>query len=333
MKPAVMLLLLALPATALCQYTYKNLRVDFLSSPASQKAYTFENLRLYPVYAQQGFRQAFKEVGSYTALPSALQQKKVRITERGNGGTVNTLVIENLSSDTVMVVCGDVVKGGQQDRIVEQDLVLAPRSGKQQLKVYCVESGRWSAPPPPARSGSRSTRSDDKRETPAEFNGHFNKGSMGLRKVVEKEKSQGKVWSKVADINMENKTSTSTQTYTALTNSTQYRQKEQRYLSHFRNLFRNDSNVIGVVVVSGNKVLGCDLFATPRLFASQFESLLHSYVSEAIVSGRPVTTTTETVKAYVDKLLTDEAGQARVLREKGNAFVNKGKKLRVSSYD
>ena len=75
------------------------------------------------------------------------------------------------------------------------------------------------------------------------------------------------------------------------------------------------------------------MFATPTLFKSQFQSLLHSYATEAIISGKPVTVTAPVVKAYMDQLLGDETRQQSTLKQKGNAFVEKGKKLRVSSFD
>ncbi len=146
---------------------------------------------------------------------------------------------------------------------------------------------------------------------------------MSLRKVVEKDKEQAKVWSNVEEINMKNKTTTSTITYTAITNSADFSKSLNAYLQFFKNKFVADSNVIGVVVVSGNKVLGCDMFATPALFSSQFQSLLHSYATETIISGKPVTATATVVKAYMDKLLGNETTQQSTLKQKGTAFVER----------
>ena len=39
-----------------------------------------------------------------------MQKKKVKITEKDNSGTVNSLSIENVSSDTIIIITGDVVK-------------------------------------------------------------------------------------------------------------------------------------------------------------------------------------------------------------------------------
>jgi len=325
MKHITLAILLAQPFIALSQYTYQNLQVNYLETGNTAQNYTYQNLRLYPIYAKQSFTTTFKSVGKYMTLQEAIAKNKVKITENSNSGEVNNLKIENISTDTIIVITGDVVKGGKQDRIINSDLLLQPKSGKKDLPVYCVESGRWSS-----GSGAYSSRNYT---APAEFKGYYNKGSMGLRKVVEKEKDQSKVWEKVDQINTDNKTSNSTKTYTALTNSADFTKKLDKYIGFFKTRFAAEPTVIGVVVVSGNKVLGCDMFATHDLFIQQYESLLHSYATEAILNGKPVTASPAIVKAYMDKLLNDERTQQQTLKEKGNSFTDKGKKLRVSSFD
>lgn len=338
MKPAAFVLLWALPFFCLSQYTYKNLHVDFLTNPLSLKNNTYGNLRLYPVFATDDFRKAIGNVGSYTALQDAIQKKKVKITEKDNSGSVNNLTIENLSKDTIIVICGDVVKGGQQDRIIEDDLVLLPRSGKINLKVFCVESGRWtrvqqSEGLADANISEVQVRQDAAvADQPAEFKSYYSKGTMSLRKVVEKEKDQTQVWAKVEEINEKNKTKTSTSTYTAISRSDSFNIKLDGYLKFYADKLTNP-NIIGVIIVTGNKVLGCDLFATNAMFRGQYRSLLHSYATEAILNGAPVTIAAATVKSYADGIFKDEATQQKTLKQKGTAFVSGGKKLRISSFD
>jgi hypothetical protein len=324
MKFTLAAILLAMPFLCFSQYTYKNLSVNFLESKTDAANYTYDNLRLYPIYAKQTFKTEFKSLGKYTTLQQAIAANKVRITEKSGSGTVNTLSIENVSQDTIIVIVGEVIKGGKQDRIINKDMILAPLSGKKDLSVYCVESGRWSDGP----SFHKTTRN-----APAEFKQYHSKGSMSLRKVVEKEKDQGKVWAKVEEINTNNKTITSTKTYTAITSSTDYNKKLDKYITFFQNKFISQPDVIGVIIVSGDKVLGTDMFASHELFMQQYESLLHSYATEAILNGKPVTASRATVKSYIDKLLASETMQNETLNEKGNSFTNKGKKLRVSSFD
>lgn len=296
------------------------------------------NLRLYPVFATDDFRKAIGNVGTYTALQDAIQKKKVKITEKNNGGSVNDLTVENLSKDTIIVICGDVVKGGQQDRIVEDDIVLLPNSGKKNLKVFCVESGRWTRVDQSEGVSDRNVsevrieRDAAVKNEPAEFKAYYSKGTMSLRKVVEKEKDQTQVWSKVEEINEKNKTKTSTSAYTAISTSDSFSKKLNGYLKFYADKLTNP-NIIGVIIVTGNKVLGCDLFATNALFRGQYQSLLHSYATEAILNGAPVTISINTVKDYADQLFKDEVTQQKTLKQKGNSFVNNGKKLRISSFD
>ena len=75
-------------------------------------------------------------------LQQALGQKKVVVHETG---TVQKLAIENLSpEEEVYVQFGDIVKGGNQDRVLVTDLVLPPHGGKVSIAAFCVEPGRWS---------------------------------------------------------------------------------------------------------------------------------------------------------------------------------------------
>jgi hypothetical protein len=316
MKKLVLLCCICLSLSGFAQYTYTNLEVKFTLTETEQKNYTHQNLRLYPIKAKQSFTDTFRQVGKYMTLKEALAKGKVIITEQLGGATVNTLTIENVSSDTVMIMAGEVITGGKQNRIIGKDLILLPHSGKIDLSVYCVEAGRWE---------NVSTGTNN-------FNGYFSTGSLSLRKAVDKDQNQGSVWKKVDEINKENSTSSKTRTYTAISKSGDFTGKLKAYTDFFKEKFSAEQNVIGVVVVSGNKVLGCDMFATADLFKKNFENLLASYATDAIISGAPVTATSATIKVYMDKLLSGEEEQSATIKEKGKVFTNDGKKMRVSSY-
>lgn len=313
---------MAWPCISFSQYTYDKLQVNFQPNQDELKNFTYANLRLYPILAKDNFKNEFKDVGKYMSLQDALAKKKVKITEKGNGSEVNSLEIENISEDTIIVIPGQVIKGGKQDRIINQDMVLKPKSGKKDLSVFCVEAGRWS---PRTRSTSNSAG--------MAFEETYSYGSMDLRKTVEKSKAQEKVWAKVDEINNKNSTVTSTKTYTAITNSQDFTKKQNAYLQFFRDKFNAQPDIIGVIVVSGDKVVGCDMFATSEIFKQNYVSLLHSYIAEAIINGKPVTIAPSIIKNYMDKLLSNEKQQDATLKEKGNSFTEKGKKLRVSSYE
>lgn len=95
-----------------------------------------DNLAIYLVHG----------AGAGGAVPLTLQEAlakgavKVRET-----GSVNELTVENTGKDEVYVQAGDIVKGGQQDRVLSVDLLLPPRSGAVSIAAFCVEPGRWTA--------------------------------------------------------------------------------------------------------------------------------------------------------------------------------------------
>src|SRR5688572_6030382 len=126
MKTAFGSLLLIITFSTVAQYNAQNLKLE---SATNVNQYQFENLQLYPIRANQTFIVQHQNLGNYITLEDALEKKKVEITEF-SGGSVNTLYIENISSDTVMILSGEVVQGGKQDRVIAQDFILPPKSGK-----------------------------------------------------------------------------------------------------------------------------------------------------------------------------------------------------------
>ncbi|HEY2226587.1 MAG TPA: DUF6569 family protein [Xanthobacteraceae bacterium] len=75
-------------------------------------------------------------------LQEALAKKTIEVREIGN---VNELQVENTGSEEIFIQSGDIVKGGQQDRVLSVSLLLPPHSGRQNIASFCVEQGRWSA--------------------------------------------------------------------------------------------------------------------------------------------------------------------------------------------
>src|ERR1041384_3530468 len=97
---------------------------------------THENLSIYLVHGNSAAGPV------PLTLDEALAKRVVKVHETGN---VNELQIENLGSEEVFVQSGDIVKGGQQDRVLTVSLILPPKSGRIPIASFCVEQGRWSA--------------------------------------------------------------------------------------------------------------------------------------------------------------------------------------------
>src|SRR5439155_19434269 len=54
-------------------------------------------------------------------------------------------VTENRGKRHVLLLAGEIVVGGKQNRVVAEDVLLPPVSGPRQIAVYCVEQGRWAS--------------------------------------------------------------------------------------------------------------------------------------------------------------------------------------------
>ncbi len=59
------------------------------------------------------------------------------------GDQVNTLVLVNNSSLPLVLLAGEIVTGGKQDRIIAKDRIVPPDSAPLDLSVFCIEPGRW----------------------------------------------------------------------------------------------------------------------------------------------------------------------------------------------
>src|SRR5712692_956416 len=150
--------------------------------PQSQDEYRLEgpftqdNLTVFLIHGQDTIKGQ-----TFLTLQEALVQRKVIVRETRE---VNELSIENVSGEEVYVQSGDIVKGGQQDRMLVVDLILPPRSGKIPIAAFCVENGRWS------RRGN---------EEVTTFTSSSNVVASREVKLAAKARgSQGEVWREVA---------------------------------------------------------------------------------------------------------------------------------------
>ena len=255
---------------------------------------TFGSVRIFPIYSTKKLDMPEE----YISLAEAQENDLVEISELSQGGTVNTVEITNKADKPIYVISGDIIKGGNQDRVIAMDMVIPP--GKNQsvtAGVFCVERGRWSA----SDTGSRFAVADQ--------------ACLNLKKSLGKGGvSQGAVWSKVGEINEKLGTTSGTDTYRRALEDKGVSSKLEPYATSFMDEFEKDEKIIGFAVCVGRKVLACDIFLNPSLLAKMREKLIRSYVMGALTEDNKPAPATATA-ADVGKFLA-QAAEANVSLEK-----------------
>lgn len=346
MKRLIIFLLLVLPFFAFPQYILKEGFISLETNERVHDNFTFKNLRIYPLIGGIDFQAAHSDVGQYTNLKEALENDKVIISEKGGdvgysagfnndelleesdnleqieirqafeqGGDVNELYIENVSQDTVYLMAGEVVKGGKQDRVLASDMILPPGEGKVELPVFCVEHGRWSY-----------------HSSPTGFNEYYSVSSNSIRGKAVNEKSQYEVWEAVEEVTQKQGATSGSGTYTALEDADVYKITLAEYAEYFINQLNQLDDCIGFVGVTGDRIIGCDIFATPEMFREQSNNLIDAYITEAISEGAGIHFKDQAVLIYLNEFLSDESTQEEVVNAKGMQYEYKGRKLHLNTY-
>lgn len=299
--------LLCVVAGASAQLTYETLFVDYDS------AWTYKNLKIIPIRRKAGGGVP----GGVGAVPlsQALAQGLVTVSERGSTSfeNVHWLRFNTKSDKPVYIAGGEIVAGGRQDRMIVADTILKPSPKDQYVPVMCVEEGRWS----------------DK-EKKFGYGGFAN---SDLRKALDSTHNQVVVWREVDRQLQAGGFKNNSLAYMSRFQDKKYIAAGDDYFNYFRQrLARTDSNVVGFVAISGDKIIGSDIFDGTDLFYGQAEPLLRGYIDEAMQSGAPVTMKDDAIHRYMDRLLKDEPGQAAFVKDKGMIFRQSGRVMHVNTY-
>ena len=161
------------------------------------------------------------------------------------------------------------------------------------------------------------------------FKEYYSISSNNVRKAATVNKNQSEVWQKVSETTKKNNAATSTGTLTALEKSGDL----ERYTGYFKNVFASQPDVIGVVEVTGDKILGCDMFATHDMFMKQYPNPLSSYATEAITSGKTVSVSYDNVATYLDGIISNEKEQDKKVNDNGTVMRNGKKKVHISTFN
>ena len=286
------------------------------------------NLTVFPVVAAKTY-----PTSEFLTLDEGLRSGEVVVTEAGSvqglvrrhatppvhdGAQVNRLVLVNNSKRPLLLLAGEIVSGGKQDRVISKDRIVPPESDPIDLSVFCVEHGRWiatsehfgaseamygkavggpvlNAPPPMALMVQPSVRA----------------------KVADK--NQQEVWDEVskqkAAVTAQLSAAAPTTSTVEIDRVTSYakvnenedvrkyvdsvaKPMEQSYQSLIHQL--RDRNAVGVVVAVNGRIIWADIFASSDLLSKYWPKLVRSYASEAVVTrAKEMEVTTKQADAFL----------------------------------
>jgi len=261
---------------------------------------TVENLTVFPVVSSSE-----SDTRAFLTLEEGLSRGEVTVQEQGSdtmmrdrgvvrpivqnsgGPSVNQLVLVNRSKRPLLLLAGELVSGGKQDRVIGKDRIVPVGAEPLPLNVFCVEHGRWS-------SGSQFTA--------ASVIVH-----PSVREQAAVKQKQGDVWASVTAGSMAPRPAEAppprvtmdslsraveaeapTQSYSKIYGSRQVAPSVDAMVDEVQRRFQKETagrkgeRVVGVVIAYGGEVAWSDIFASGGLFEQYWNKLLRSYAVEAV---------------------------------------------------
>lgn len=237
-------------------------------------------------------------------LSEGLASKKLVVHETGS---VNELSVENKGDVAVFIQSGEIVKGGQQDRTLQYDMVVPPKSGKLPIKSFCVEAGRWT------QRGN---------EEKSKFAGSPNMvASKSLKMAAKSYKDQSRVWQEVDALQGKfdkkaaekkvvgsSKAAASPSSLQLTLESGPVKKLSETYVKDLDPIAKNKSDVIGYAFAINGKINSVDVYSSHDLFQRLWPKLVKASAQEAAAENEEgkkfEAPTKETVQDYIDKQAT-----------------------------
>ena len=194
------------------------------------------------------------------------------------GAQVNELSLINNSNRPLLLLAGEIVTGGKQDRVVGKDLIIPPHSKPVALGVFCVEPHRWT-------------------ESTSNFGSlHASMAQPSLRMKAMADKNQQEVWDQVAKSRQQMMSMLSPQAAISIRASSSYAKAMQnstvetqidsiaKPLEHSYDALiqrLREKNAVGVVVAVNGEIIWTDVFASSDLLNRYWPKLVRSYAADS----------------------------------------------------
>jgi hypothetical protein len=278
---------------------------------------SYENLTIFPVVSTQD-----ADTGGFATLDEAIASGEALVTEQGDylrrrrdgsvgpiastGAQVNQLVLVNRGKRPLLLLAGEVVSGGKQDRIIATDRIVPAGGPPLLLDVFCVEHGRWTGGSdqfvaasimvhPTVREKAAVAQDQEKVWAAVRGDAAAADGVVGGLPSSSESASAPAAHAQVSAEALSRVIGSAapTQSYRKIYQSSPVGVSVETFAQEIEGRFNRATNglkgehVVGVVVAYGGEVAWSDIFASSDLFNAYWHKLLRSYVVEAVT--RPAT--------------------------------------------
>ena len=262
----------------------------FLGEPV-----VYKNVAVVPLTSTT---QDPQRTADYVTLAEATKNDWIEIIEKPGDEIVSELTVRYTGPRPLLLLAGELLLGGKQDRVVAEDTAIDPLSTVV-VPVFCVEPGRW--------SGSRLSFQSGGTQVPTSVK---EKVLMG---------SQSDVWASTGEFNTFAGTGlASRSTVDAGLRTNEVLEFTKAGKDGLWAAIAGDDSVVGVVFIIDGKIRSMEIFSSHRLLDSSFDSILGGILAEAAVSdaesaGLP---TREALQAFLS-----EAFEAQSLAMADRVFI------------
>lgn len=260
-------------------------------------------------------------------LQEALAQGLVVLRETGQ---VNQLLIENSGGQSVFIQAGDIVKGGQQDRVLGVSMLLPPFSGAIALTAFCVEHGRWTQRGSENKLGFASSDAvAPTREIKAAIAAAAAPPSPspdGALAVAPVARSQQRIWDSVGTVQSRLSSALAAPVRAEQSPSSLQLSLENPQLARSREIYVKtlgpvglaDGDVVGFVFAVNGKLNSAEIYRSNALFRKLWPKLLRAAATEAL-AAQEVAGTAPPPATQADRML-GAADGGKVIEGDANAL-------------
>jgi len=205
----------------------------------------------------------------YLTLKEALEQKKLKITEVSQHGTVPELKVINEAEIPVLLLDGEEVVGAKQNRVLNTTILLKKKS-EMVIPVSCTEQGRW-AYSSREFSDSDTVMSTRLRSIKAKT------VSDTLADSQEYRSDQGTMWNAIEELSEEAEALSETGAMKAVFDV------KRKDLDAYLKAFISVPEQKGLLAFVDGEVVGCDYISLQSAYKLLHPKLIKSYAIDALL--------------------------------------------------